>query len=227
MPLYNVAEVIVDRKGLRAHVSRAQALNSHISALEMSAVMQMMRHFLTRIQGKHVLIRSDNMTVVSYLNKQWGPKSPSLCVQTWHLLKWAKMLQCTITAIYFSRSNNSKGRFLIKTQDLAHGVDAPSKTGAGDFQDFGESIDWSVCSRPKSPSASVLCLASEQGAYVHNAFSLIWVNINTYEYSPICLIPQVLKQMDCHQCQVILIAPYEYRDIQHLPLFHDLTLNNG
>ena len=163
MPLYNVAEVIVDRKGLRAHVSRAQALNSHINALEMSAVMQMMKHFLTRIQRKHVLIRSDNMTVVSYLNKQGGTKSPSLCVQTWHLLKWAKMLQCTITAMYFSRNNNSKGRFLVETQDLAHGVDAPSKTGAGDFQDLGESIDWPVCSRPKSPSASVLCLASEQG----------------------------------------------------------------
>ena len=44
-------------------------------------------------------------------------------------------------------------------------------------------------------------------AYVHDAFSLSWVNLNAYAYPPICLIPQVLKQMECHQCQVILIAP--------------------
>ena len=61
------------------------------------------------------------------------------------------------------RSNESEGRFLVKIQDLAHRVDAPSKAGAGDFQDLGETVDRPVCSRPKSPSANILCLASEQG----------------------------------------------------------------
>ena len=104
------------------------------------------------------------------------------------------------------RSNESEGRFLVKTQDLAHRVDAPSKAGAGDFQDLGETADRPVCSQNHHLPTFCAWHPSKE-AYVHDAFSLSWVNLNAYAYPPICLIPRVLKQMECHQCQVILIAP--------------------
>ena len=44
----------------------------HINVLEMKAVILALQHFILQLQGKVVLIVSDNTTVVSYLNKQGG-----------------------------------------------------------------------------------------------------------------------------------------------------------
>ena len=43
------------------------------------------KHFLRSLQGQTVLIRIDNTTVVQYVNKQGGTKSPQLCYKTWDL----------------------------------------------------------------------------------------------------------------------------------------------
>lgn len=42
-----------------------------------------------QITGRTVLVRSDNMTVVAYLNRQCGPKSPALHWRTAEILLWA------------------------------------------------------------------------------------------------------------------------------------------
>mgnify|MGYP003692492213 CR=1 FL=1 len=51
----------------------------HINCIEMEAVFLSLKHFQKQIQNKTVLIRCDNTTVVQYINKQEGTKSPLLC----------------------------------------------------------------------------------------------------------------------------------------------------
>ena len=43
--------------------------NQHINVLEMEAVLRTVKHFLPYLQGQHVLIRSDNTTVVQFTNQ--------------------------------------------------------------------------------------------------------------------------------------------------------------
>ena len=78
----------------------------HINLLEMEAVRMTLRHFRIQIQGKHVLIRSDSMTVVTYINKMGGTKSPSLCIATWHLFRELETLSCLITATHIAGIQN-------------------------------------------------------------------------------------------------------------------------
>ncbi|KAL0190043.1 hypothetical protein M9458_017142, partial [Cirrhinus mrigala] len=42
----------------------------HINCLELLAVLLALRRFRPRIQGKHVLVRSDNTATVAYINHQ-------------------------------------------------------------------------------------------------------------------------------------------------------------
>ena len=42
----------------------------HISVLELRAVILALHHWATVLQGRHVLIATDNATVVAYINKQ-------------------------------------------------------------------------------------------------------------------------------------------------------------
>ncbi len=50
----------------------------HINCLEMTAVCRALQTFLPDLKGHHVLVRSDSMTVVSYINRQGGLTSKRL-----------------------------------------------------------------------------------------------------------------------------------------------------
>ena len=60
--------------------------NLHINCLEMLAVEKALKHFLPYLRGHHVLVRSDNMSVVSYVNRQGGLRSRALRALTERLL---------------------------------------------------------------------------------------------------------------------------------------------
>lgn len=53
----------------------------HISCLEMEAVFNTVVHFLPQLENQNILIRSDNTTVVQYLNKKNGTHSPPLSMK--------------------------------------------------------------------------------------------------------------------------------------------------
>ncbi|KAG1925996.1 apolipoprotein L3-like, partial [Pimephales promelas] len=53
----------------------SQEKSLHINCLEMKAVENALRFFLPFLKGHHVLVRTDNMSVVSYINRQGGLRS--------------------------------------------------------------------------------------------------------------------------------------------------------
>lgn len=57
----------------------------HINLLELLAVCNALNHFCHMIKGSHVMIRTDNSTVVNYIMKQGGTHSPTLCIWTWKM----------------------------------------------------------------------------------------------------------------------------------------------
>lgn len=65
---------------LRAHdLWREEEMHLHISVLELKAVFHAVRAFLPHLTGQVVAVRSDNTTAVSYINRQGGTVSRTLC----------------------------------------------------------------------------------------------------------------------------------------------------
>ena len=58
----------------------------HINFLELKAVFLALKQFENFCRGQTVLVCKDNTTVVSYINKEGGMKSGSLCALQWRLL---------------------------------------------------------------------------------------------------------------------------------------------
>ncbi len=57
----------------------------------MLAVCLGLRTFLPDLRGHHVLVRSDSMMVVSYINRQGGLSSRRLFILAERLLRWAQL----------------------------------------------------------------------------------------------------------------------------------------
>ena len=60
----------------------------HINFLELKAVFLALKSFGHLCRDQIVLVAMDNTTVVSYINKEGGMKSGSLCDLLWRLLYW-------------------------------------------------------------------------------------------------------------------------------------------
>ena len=67
--------------------SKAEA-SDHINSLELKAVLLALQNLESHVVGQSVLIRSDNMTVVSFINYQGGTHSSSLCRLALDLWEW-------------------------------------------------------------------------------------------------------------------------------------------
>lgn len=83
-----------------------QYQQKHINWLELKAVQLALQEALYLIKGKAILIRSDNTTVISYINKQGGTHSPELCYLTWEFFQWCIQYKITIRAVHIPGKKN-------------------------------------------------------------------------------------------------------------------------
>ena len=67
----------------------------HINVLELRAVILALYHWATVLQGRHVLIATDNNTVVAYINKQGGTHSNLLLRLVVDLFLWLQTQDIT------------------------------------------------------------------------------------------------------------------------------------
>src|SRR4029434_1018765 len=73
---------------------------SHINVLELRTVTLALRHFLPRLSGQHVLVRTDNTSTLAYINQQGGVRSPSLHHWANCLLLWAAVHIRSLRAVH-------------------------------------------------------------------------------------------------------------------------------
>ena len=88
-PLRHAVQIFTDasKEGWGAHLGDFTASGTwsvpesklHINFLELKAVLLALKRFQHLVQGKVVLIATDNTTVVAYINKEGGMRSGSLC----------------------------------------------------------------------------------------------------------------------------------------------------
>ncbi|KAL0152850.1 hypothetical protein M9458_051844, partial [Cirrhinus mrigala] len=101
-------------------------LTWHINCLEMLAVFQGLKHFLPDLRDRHVLVRTDNTAVVSYINHQGG-QTPL-----------AESSFCT-------RVSQCGSRHPVETGAEARGMDASPRGGEADLESVWSSPGGPVC----------------------------------------------------------------------------------
>ena len=93
----------------------------HINILEMMVIHLALKKAIKYIHHSCVIISTDNITVVSYINKQGGTHSPNLCIEVWEILHWCLEHDIVIRVCHIP------GRFNILA-DLLSRLDRPLKT---------------------------------------------------------------------------------------------------
>nr|XP_055041699.1 uncharacterized protein LOC129429202 [Misgurnus anguillicaudatus] len=188
----------------------------HINRLELRAVMLALRAFQPQLERQHVLVRTDNTTVVSYINHQGGIHSKALFEQAASLLQWADRHLLSIRAAHIPGALN-KGADMLSRNGLPHGEWRLHPDSVQLIWDqFGRaSIDlFATSENTHCPLFFSLTDAPLQG----EALTSRWPKVSLYAFPPIKLIPLVLCKIREEGATVILVAP----DWPNQPWYPDL-----
>ncbi len=165
----------------------------HISCLELLAVHLDLRQFRPLLQGKHMLVRTDNTAAVSYINQQGGLRSCCMSQLTHHLLLWSpggaqSCSRCTLTTAHVPRR-----------------MVTPPPDGPADLESIRESPGRPVCFPRVLPLPAVLFPDPDPP----DALAHSWPRaLRKYAFSPVSLLAQTLCKVRENEEQVLVVVPY-------------------
>ncbi len=177
----------------------------HINRLELEAVFLALKEFQAQLERQHVLIRTDNTSVVAYINRQGGVRSKALCKQAAMLLLWADSRLLSIRATHIPGLLN-RGADMLSRRRIPQ----------GEWRLHPESVRmiWNLYGE-----AEVDLFATSENAHCPSFFSLShsplegdaltarWPTAKLYAFPPIKILPLVLCKIREERASVILIAP--------------------
>ena len=217
LPTQTVITTDASTKGWGAHWEdhTAQGVWSdqekeHINALEMRAVIMAITCWQHLLKGKNILIRSDNIATVQYINRQGGTISPQLCQLAVELGDLAVQNNMWIAAAHI------KGVLNVVADSLSRGTSRIPWS------------EWSLCPQIVrqvfniygTPNIDLFALRHNNKlptycswdrdpmAFAQDSLSIERTNLFGFAYPPISLIPRVLKKARQAQSRILLVAPW-------------------
>ena len=195
----------------------------HSNDKEMLAVLKAVQAWATPLANQPLMILSDNRSVCSYINRQGGTRSRSLCLKTIELLQFCHPLGITLQARHLP------GRLNVIADGLSR--QRPLHTEWA----LNPAVFQSILGR--FPQMSVDLFATRYNhklplfvspfpdslALAIDGLAFNWLNRDLYAFPPTSLIPLILIKMEQTPCFLTLIAPLQWRRSWITPLLRLCT----
>ena len=179
----------------------------HINWLELKAVWLCLESFVHVVRNQTVMVRCDNTTVVSHINKEGGTRSPPLCMLTWQLLVWCQSHNIRLRAAHVAGVDNKLADMLSR-QRVLHGEWMLHRTVVQTiFKQLERPLIDLFASKLNNQLPTFCSWTPQGGELTVDSLSISWKNLSAYAFPPIPLITRVLRKVREDRCRLILIAP--------------------
>lgn len=183
-----------------------QQKRQHINVLELRAVLLALRHFLPALVGRHVLVRSDNMSAVYYINHQGGTRSLQCLGVAQQLLQETHQHLLSLRAVYLPGTYNRAADLLSRgSPDPGEWRLHPDVVQAV-WGRYGRAEVDLFASR-ESTQCSLWFSLSEPGPLGRDALAHTWPRRQLYAFPPLPLIWPTLHRLETEEHELLLIAP--------------------
>ena len=227
-PIRHALQIFTDasKEGWGAHLNERTARGTwslpesklHINYLELKAVFLALKEFQDLCADRIVLVATDN-TVVSYINKEGGMRSGTICALLWRILTWCTRHQVTLKAQHIP------GRLNMVADKLSR----LSQTIQTEWSLLQE-VFQAICSRWHRPQIDLFPTRFKLPQFVSpvpdslavavDALSLQWEDLDAYAFPPAAILVKVVEKLQDSPCKrIILIAP----GWPNMPWFWDIV----
>ena len=180
----------------------------HINWLELQAVFLALQCFQQRINNQQVLVNTDNATVVAYINKKGGTRSPTLCYLTWDLFMWCIKHNVSLRARHLPGKRNHIADALSRDRKVSPTEWAiPQEIADQIFAIWGTPMADLFATYQNRKLPLFVSPLPDLRALAVDALSMSWRNLLWYAFPPLPLLPLVLQKIAREETTVILVAP--------------------
>ncbi|MEL7079455.1 MAG: reverse transcriptase domain-containing protein, partial [Cyanobacteria bacterium J06582_2] len=193
----------------------------HINVLELRAVRLALLHFASLVQGRSVVVFSDNTTALAYIRKQGGTRSWSLYLEARTLLLWAFERSILLSTCFVPGERNVLAdRLSRQDQVLPAEWTLHSQVCASLWRLWGTPHLDAFATRDNHRLPLFVSPVRDSLAWSVDARVLDWNDAFLYAYPPLSMIPEVLKWIaGSRNLRVIMVAPYWPARQWFIPLF--------
>jgi hypothetical protein len=184
-----------------------ETLSWHINSLELRAVFLALCHFLPFLEGHHVIVRTDNMAVVSHVNRQGGSRSRTLDRHARHLLLWSQDKFLSLRAVHVPGILNLAADFLSRQKLRSGEWMLNRQTVALIWEVFGKA-EVDLFASQESSQCPLWFSLSPPAPLGIDAFAHPWPMQKLYAFPPIKLIQAVLSRVRESGVRLLLVAPF-------------------
>ena len=205
-------------QGWGAHMGDSKILGTwtpsdrkhHINCLELKAVIFALQHWAPLLQGHQVMIATDNSTVVSYINKQGGTRSPTLLRLTVDLFLWLESQNIIVRARHIPGCLNVIADHLSRpNQPISTEWSLHPEIVRRIFRVWGTPEVDMFATLSNSQLPWFMSPIPELGALAVDALSQDWQGRSMYMFPPFPLVHKVMQKLRSTQvAEVILVAPW-------------------
>lgn len=178
----------------------------HINYLELLAAFIALKIFAKNYSNCQILLRIDNTTAVSYINRMGGVQFPHLTEITRSIWEWCESKKIFIFASYVrSGDNTADGESRRNHPDIEWELadSAYNKLTVA----FGQpEIDLFAC-RINRKCTRYVSWHKDPDAYAINAFTLDWSRFFFYSFPPISVVLKTLRKIILDKATGIVIVP--------------------
>lgn len=179
----------------------------HSNLKEMFAVYATVKQQQSHLRHAHILVQSDNRTLVAHIRKEGGTRSIALLELTMRVLEMIERLNITLSAAYLPGRYNGIADRLSRNRPVPEWHLLPQASEAI-FQRWGvPDIDLFASQKTAVVSRYVTWDSGDGSAVFYDAFSRPWQFKLAWVFPPPSLMPRVLRHLNTAQGTYIVVAP--------------------
>lgn len=196
----------------------------HINYLELMAVFLGLKSFASNVTNCAILLRIDNTTAISYVNRMGGIQYPHLNDLSRTLWSWCEQRGLWIFASYVNtKENRADAASRIVNPDTEWSLS--DKAFHDVIHHFGQPEIDLFASRDNAKCARFVSWKQDPDATAVDAFTVNWHAEYFYAFPPFSLILKCLRKIIDDKANGILVYPY-WPSQPWFPLLQKLIVSN-
>lgn len=202
-----------------------QERNQHINYLELLAAFFALKIFAANLQHCEILLRIDNTTAISYINRMGGIQYPHLTRLTKDIWQWCELRNVYIFAYYVRSSDNT----IADAESRRTHPDIEWELSDSAFNQitnaFGQPNIDLFATRVNKKCNRFVSWHRDPDAFQINAFTMKWSEFYFYAFPPFSIILRCLQKIITDRARGIVVVP-RWPTQPWYPLFQSLLISN-
>lgn len=197
----------------------------HINYLELQAIFFGLKCFASNLKDCNILIRADNTTAISYVNRMGSVQYPNLSKLAKNIWQWCEERNVWLFASYIASVENWQADYESRRTAVETEWELSVEAFDSVVNILGKPEVDLFASRINKKCAKYVSWKKDPGSIAVDAFTVNWKQIYFYAFPPFSLILRMLQKIMQDKAEGIVIVP-NWPAQPWYPLFQKLITGN-